>query len=121
VCRIGWDEALDLVAEPHPSIRIRERPSIDSHYQRTGSWGATKLLARRFWNVIGGATTTRGSLCSGAARAGQAMDFGARLGHDPSDLPNSRLVLLWGRNPMATNLHMVPLLKQVRASGGKSF
>jgi len=47
------------------------------------------------------------------------MDFGARLGHDPSDLPNSRLVLLWGRNPMATNLHMVPLLKQVRASGGK--
>jgi anaerobic selenocysteine-containing dehydrogenase len=117
--RIGWDEALDLAAE-----RIRRFIAEDGslsvmHYQRTGSWGATKHLSRRFWNLLGGPTTTSGSLCSGAARAGQAMDFGIRLGHDPSDIVNSKLVLLWGRNPMATNLHTVPLLKEVRAAQGK--
>jgi anaerobic selenocysteine-containing dehydrogenase len=68
---------------------------------------------------LGGVTTPRGSLCSGAARAGQKLDFGARLGHDPSDIVNSKLVLLWGRNPLATNLHLVPLLKTVRDQGGK--
>jgi len=117
--RISWDEALGLVAD---KIRhyVAESGSLSIlHYQRTGSWGATKQLNRRFWNLLGGATTTSGSLCSGAARAGQAMDFGKRLGHDPSDMLNSKLVLLWGRNPMATNLHMIPLLKEVRAAGGK--
>src|SRR5205823_7064082 len=89
------------------------------HYQRTGSWGATKLLSRRFWNLLGGVTVAIGSLCSGAARAGQTFDFGTRVGHDPMDIVNSRLVLLWGRNPLATNLHMVPLLKEVRNRGGK--
>ena len=32
---------------------------------------------------------------------------------------NSRLVLLWGRNPMATNLHTVPILKEIRKRGGR--
>lgn len=117
--RITWDEALDLVAERISGFIKESGPLCILHYQRTGSWGSTKLLNRRFWNLLGGATTTRGSLCSGAARAGQAMDFGLRTGHDPSDLLNSRLVLLWGRNPMATNLHVVPILKEVRAAGGK--
>ncbi|WP_164868057.1 molybdopterin-containing oxidoreductase family protein [Rhodovarius crocodyli] len=117
--RIGWEEALDLAA-----ARIRERleaegPLSIMHYQRTGSWGASKKLNHRFWNLLGGVTTPSGSLCSGASRAGQTMDFGTRNGHDPMDLLNSRLVLLWGRNPMATNLHLVPLLKQLRADGGR--
>lgn len=117
--RIGWDEALDLAAGKIRGYLTQDGSLALMHYQRTGSWGATKHLSRRFWNLLGGATTTSGSLCSGAARAGQAMDFGIRLGHDPSDLVNSKLVLLWGRNPMATNLHTVPLLKEVRAAGGQ--
>jgi anaerobic selenocysteine-containing dehydrogenase len=117
--RIGWDEALDLVADRIRGCIATDGPLSIMHYQRTGSWGATKLLSRRFWNLLGGVTTTSGSLCSGAARAGQTLDFGVRAGHDPSDMLNSRLVLLWGRNPMATNLHTVPILKEVRRRGGR--
>jgi anaerobic selenocysteine-containing dehydrogenase len=117
--RISWDEAIDLVAERIRRYCEDTGPLSIMHYQRTGSWGATKLLSRRFWNLAGGVTVSSGSLCSGAARAGQTLDFGMRLGHDPMDVLNSRLVLLWGRNPLATNLHMVPLLKEVSARGGK--
>jgi anaerobic selenocysteine-containing dehydrogenase len=117
--RITWDEALDLVADRIRGYLADPGPLSIMHYQRTGSWGATKLLSRRFWNLLGGVTTTSGSLCSGAARAGQALDFGVRAGHDPSDMLNSRLVLLWGRNPMATNLHTVPILKEIRKRGGR--
>lgn len=116
--RIGWDEALDLVAERIKSLISSLGPLSIMHYQRTGSWGATKKLSHRFWNLLGGVTTASGSLCSGAARAGQKLDFGVRLGHDPSDMLNSKLVLLWGRNPLATNLHTVPLLKAVQEQGG---
>ncbi|WP_213775176.1 molybdopterin-dependent oxidoreductase [Bradyrhizobium sp. dw_78] len=117
--RIGWDEALETIASKIESFRREDSPLSIMHYQRTGSWGATKKLSHRFWNLLGGVTTASGSLCSGAARAGQKLDFGVRLGHDPSDLLNSRLVLLWGRNPLATNLHLVPLLKAVREQGGR--
>ncbi|MEX2221468.1 MAG: molybdopterin-dependent oxidoreductase [Candidatus Rokuibacteriota bacterium] len=117
--RIGWDEALDLIADKIRGYVADPGPLSIMHYQRTGSWGATKLLSRRFWNLLGGVTSTSGSLCSGAARAGQALDFGVRAGHDPSDMLRSRLVLLWGRNPMATNLHTVPILKEVRKRGGR--
>ena len=117
--RVSWDEALELIAERIRHYAETLGPLSIMHYQRTGSWGATKLLSRRFWNLLGGVTTTSGSLCSGAARAGQALDFGVRAGHDPLDLLNSRLVLLWGRNPMATNLHTVPILKKVREQGGE--
>jgi anaerobic selenocysteine-containing dehydrogenase len=117
--RISWDEALDLVATNIRRCREESGPLSIMHYQRTGSWGATKKLTHRFWNLLGGVTTPRGSLCSGAARAGQKLDFGIRLGHDPSDIVNSKLVLLWGRNPLATNLHLVPLLKAVSESGGR--
>ncbi|MEI4472197.1 molybdopterin-dependent oxidoreductase [Frigidibacter sp. MR17.24] len=117
--RATWDEALDLIAARIRALVARDGPLAILHYQRTGSWGATKLLNRRFWNLLGGATSTRGSLCSGAARAGQAMDFGTRLGHDPADLANSRIILLWGRNPLVTNLHLVPPIKAARAAGAR--
>lgn len=117
--RIGWDEALDMVAERISSFKATTGSLSMMHYQRTGSWGVTKKLNHRFWNLLGGVTTPSGSLCSGAARAGQKLDFGVRLGHDPSDMVNSKLVLLWGRNPLATNLHLVPLLKAVRDGGGR--
>lgn len=117
--RISWDEALDLVAQKIRALKDTLGPLSMMHYQRTGSWGVTKKLGHRFWNLLGGVTTASGSLCSGAARAGQKLDFGVRLGHDPSDMANSKLVLLWGRNPLATNLHQVPLLKAVRERSGR--
>ncbi len=117
--RIGWDEALDLVAGGIRRFKAESGSLSIMHYQRTGSWGVTKKLNHRFWNLLGGVTTPSGSLCSGAARAGQKLDFGVRLGHDPSDMVNSKLVLLWGRNPLATNLHLVPLLKKVSEQGGR--
>lgn len=117
--RIGWDEVLDLVADRIRRFKAETGSLSIMHYQRTGSWGVTKKLNHRFWNLLGGVTTPSGSLCSGAARAGQKLDFGIRLGHDPADIVNSKLVLLWGRNPLATNLHLVPLLKAVSEQGGR--
>lgn len=116
--RTDWDTALDLVASKI-KLYMEASPLSIMHYQRTGSWGATKNLSKRFWNLLGGVTTTRGSICSGAARAGQALDFGYRNGHDPSDYINSNVMILWGRNPMATNFHMIAVMKEIRKKGCK--
>ena len=116
--RVDWDEALDLVAE-QISHRIKKQgPLSIMHYQRTGSWGVIKQLSRRFWNLLGGVTINSGSLCAGAARAGQISDFGSRVGNDPLDLLNSKFVIVWGRNPVKTSVHLVPILKKMKKRNG---
>ena len=114
---ISWDDALDLAAEKLAFYRDRYGSLSILHYQDNGSTAALKLLNKRFFNLFGGVTTTSGTLCGGAGIAGQTMDFGYRTAHEPLDVPNSRLILIWGRNPMATNVHLVPFLKEARAKG----
>ncbi|MDI6816821.1 MAG: molybdopterin-dependent oxidoreductase [Actinomycetota bacterium] len=116
---MSWDEAFTLVAalikrtvDQYGSLSIL-------HYQSAGSIGALKMLNKRFFNLLGGVTEASGSLCGGAAIAGQTQDFGRRSSHDPEDLLNARVILLWGRNPADTNPHLMPILKSARSKGAK--
>ncbi len=45
------------------------------------------------------------------------MDFGTRVGHDPQDLLNSKTIVIWGRNPLTTNYHLIPLLNEAKRRG----
>jgi anaerobic selenocysteine-containing dehydrogenase len=115
--RIGWDEALDLVAEQVRRTCQRYGSLAILDYHRAGSHSVLKLLGRRFFNLLGGATTTCGSLCIGAVQAAQAADFGGRHPHDWQDLEHTRAVLVWGRDPAKSHIHLLPFLKRARAKG----
>ncbi len=115
--RVGWDEALDLVAS-------QTRSTVESYgslavldYARAGSHSLLKLLSRRFFNLLGGATTTCGSLCIGAIQAAQTADFGGRQAHDWRDLEKSQAILVWGRDPAKSHIHLLPFLRRARARG----
>ena len=60
--QIGWDEALDTIADKMRYVTGAYGSLSIMGYQRTGSWGATKILSRRFWNLLGGVTLPSGSL-----------------------------------------------------------
>jgi anaerobic selenocysteine-containing dehydrogenase len=117
--RINWDEALDTIAEKIRYFQETYGSGSIMHFWRTSSWGATKHLVRRVFNLLGGVTVTKGSLCSGSLMAAQNKDMGARLPHDPEDLLNSRVILIWGRDPAKTNIHLVPILVKARRQGAR--
>jgi anaerobic selenocysteine-containing dehydrogenase len=117
--RLTWDEALDRMAERLKTIQAREGSLAILHYQSAGSMGLLKALNRRFFNLLGGVTEAAGSLCAGAGVAAQLACYGAVRSHSPQDLANSRTILLWGRNPIVTNIHLLPFLKSARESGAK--
>lgn len=117
--RVSWKDALDEWAERIQEIVAVSGSEAILHYQGYGERTALKLLNARFFAHLGGATTLSGSLCSGTAYAAMAMDFGQRVSHDPLDLVNSATVLLWGRNPAATQFGLLPVLRQVRKNGGR--
>ncbi len=117
--QITWTEALDIAAEQIRRFQQQDGPASIMHYQRSASWGTTKHLVKRFFNLLGGTTTQTGSLCAGAVMAAQKADFGVRLGNDPADLKNSRTIFIWGKDPYKTSVHMVPLLREARDKGAR--
>lgn len=116
--QVDWDTALDLVAEAMQKIVEQSGPEAILHHQGYGERTALKLLNRYFFNLLGGVTTLRGSLCGGAGQSAQDMDFGKRVSHDPLDHENSRSMVLWARNPASTQACLVPLVRAVRERGG---
>lgn len=117
--RIGWEEALDEVARGLERARAAKGPSSVLSYSDAGSMGYLKSLEERFWGEFGGATFASGSLCSAAGLEAMAADYGRIGQHDPEDIPNSRFIVLWGRNPMVTNIHMVPYIREAKQDGAK--
>lgn len=117
--KISWDEAYTLFVD-----KIKE--TLES----TGSWGilhhydyghngVLRELDRRFFQALGGVTEPRGSMCWGAGYRAQEIDFGGVYSSDWSDLRQSKLIVLWGRDPAVTNLHLVPFLLEAKKEGAK--
>lgn len=117
--RIGWDQALDEIAGRMAEIRERAGAQAILYYRGFAQRTALKLLNDRFFNLFGGVTGTRGTLCGGTGQAGQDLDFGRRVSHDPLDHENSRSLIIWGRNPAVTNPYLLPIMDKVRLRGGK--
>jgi anaerobic selenocysteine-containing dehydrogenase len=115
--RVTWAEAADLVATRMEAALRQHGPLSLFYFQEAGSIAALKLVNQRFFNLLGGGTFSSGSLCGGAGIAAQTTDFGVRTSHDPFDLANSRTIIIWGRNPAWTNVHMLPILRQARQGG----
>ncbi|MFH1311674.1 MAG: molybdopterin-dependent oxidoreductase [Candidatus Eisenbacteria bacterium] len=115
--RVSWDHAADVVAGKIEQALGRFGPLSLFYYKDGGSLAALKSVNERLFNLLGGATFATGSLCGGAGIAGQTLDFGLRTAHDPSDLLNSGQILIWGRNPAWTNVHLVPILKEAKRRG----
>lgn len=86
--------------------------------QYSGSLSLLNLLMPRiFWIHFGGSSITKGGISVDALQAAQENDFGDCLVHDPSDLINSKSIVVWGRNPAVTNVHLVPFIRGAQKRG----
>ena len=115
---VSWDEALDLAAEKLTRTREAHGALSTLWAQYSGSLSLLNLfMPRIFWIHFGGATSTRGGISIDALLAAQEQDFGACLVHEPEDLLKARHIVIWGRNPAVTNVHLMPFIKKARKKG----
>jgi len=115
----SWDEALGLVADRLLAIRKESGPAAILHYRSGGSLGLLKSVVDYFWELFGPVTVKSGDICSGAGDAAQTTDFGEEESHDFFDLLNAKNILLWGKNPAVSNVHLMPVLQQAKRSGAR--
>jgi len=112
-----WETALDLIATKLLAVRKESGPEAIFHYRSGGSLGILKHLTDLFFDEFGPCTTKVGDICSGAGELAQQTDFGTSDSNDLFDLLNSKHIVLWGKNPRVSNVHLVPVLLEAKKGG----
>jgi len=119
--RISWDEALDLVHDGFSRAITAHGPESVLPFNYSGPHGelAGGSMDRRFFYHMGATLLNRGPLCGGVAGGAYNSLFGAAPGMPPMQVLHSDLVLVWGNNMTVSNLHLLRLVKKIRATGAK--
>ena len=117
--RISWDEALDEIAAKLKAIAA-EDPQMILPCSYAGTMGMLQYssMDRRFFHRLGASRLER-TLCSSAGKAGLKATLGGSYGMDPEQFVDSRLILIWGSNPVVSNLHFWSRAQEAKRRGAK--
>jgi len=115
--RISWDEALDTISARFKDIAARD-PQALLPYSYAGTMGLVQgeSMAARFLHKFGASLLDR-TICATAGGAGYTYTIGARMGTDLEHFQDAKLILIWGGNPIASNLHFWTRAQEAKRRG----
>lgn len=118
--RVSWDEAMAVAAERLRAIRAESGGEAILPYWYGGSNGYVTGggLDSRLWARLGTSQLLR-TFCASNAGAAVESVYGSLPSADPLDVDHADCVLLWGMNPTASGIHLVPRLNALVERGGK--
>jgi anaerobic selenocysteine-containing dehydrogenase len=116
--RVSWDEALGLVAEKLTQTRDTWGGESILPYSYGGSNGlltqdtSDATLFRRL-----GASRLARTVCAAPTGAANMALYGKMPSVTYEDYPDARLIVLWGVNPSASGIHMIPYIREAQKRG----
>src|SRR5918997_382948 len=118
--RITWDQALAEIAERLHGVIAEHGGEAIWPFQGTGTMGFLQGLegrsGARLWNMLG-ASRHAPTICSAAGSAGLRYTTGTSQGIDPETFAHSKLILLWGTNPLTSHHHIWKFMAAAREQG----
>ncbi len=116
---VSWDEALDSIAQRLKQIAARD-PQAVLPYSYAGTMGLLQgeSMAARFFHRLGASRLDR-TICSSAGSEALAATYGGKVGMHVEHYAQSRLILIWGSNSIASNLHFWTFAQQAKRAGAK--
>ena len=119
--RITWDEALNEIAARLKALAAEDpRTILPCSYAGTMGMVQYASMDRRFFHKLGASLLDR-TLCSSAGKAGLKATLGGSVGMDPERFDESKLILLWGANPVVSNLHLWSRVQEAKRRGAKEI
>jgi anaerobic selenocysteine-containing dehydrogenase len=117
--RISWDEALDEIAARFKALAAEDPETIlPAQLRRHDGHGQYASMDRRFFHRLGASLLDR-TLCSSAGKAGIKATLGGSVGMDPERFDEAKLIILWGANPIVSNLHLWSRVQEAKRRGAK--
>ncbi len=117
--QISWEEALDHISEKLKFFHQEFGPQSVLFYESSGMSGLLNEISTLFWKNFGGATTTYGNLCWPAGLEAVRLTLGENKHNVPWDLENARLIIMWGKNAIDTNVQESIPLENALIKGAK--
>ena len=114
----SWDEAIDLVAGKIRRAIDESGPGsvIPYLYNSSSARIDKKRLMPHLFERLG-CPEVEQTICASTKSAAWEWTFGGMLSADPLDVVHSKLLVVWGGNPGASNTHLLPLITEAKKSG----
>jgi anaerobic selenocysteine-containing dehydrogenase len=117
--RVSWEEALTDIAARLREIATRN-PEAIVPYSYAGTMGLLQgeSMDRRFFHQLGASLLDR-TICSAAGGDALAATYGGKVGMHLEHYAESELILIWGSNSIASNLHFWTFAQKAKRDGAK--
>ena len=117
--RVSWDEALADIAQRLAVIAARD-PEAILPYSYAGTMGLVQgeSMDRRFFHQLGASLLDR-TICASAGGMGLVHSIGAKVGMKVEQFVHSRLILIWGGNPVGSSLHFWRYAQEAKRRGAR--
>jgi anaerobic selenocysteine-containing dehydrogenase len=117
--RVSWYAALDEIAARLKSIAAVD-PQRVVPYSYAGTMGMVQgeAMASRFFHRLGASFLDR-TICATAGAEALMATLGTRDGTDIEQFQNAKLIVFWGTNAIASNLHLWSRAQEAKRNGAK--
>jgi len=118
--RTTWDEALDLIVERFRAAKAKTGGESILPFSYGGSNGLLTQdnLDAQLWRRFGTSRLDRTVCAIPTSTANQGL-YGKMPSVVYQDYPAAKLIVLWGVNPSASGIHLVPFVRAAQKAGTK--
>lgn len=116
--RIGWDEALDRIAAAFKQTAADHGAEAVWPFNSAGTMGLVNRDGLQRLTHAMGYSRRRATICTAIAVAGWTAGVGRIAGPDPREMAESDLIVVWGGNPVATQVNAMTHISRARKTRG---
>jgi anaerobic selenocysteine-containing dehydrogenase len=116
---VSWDAALDDIAARLGAIAARD-PQAILPYSYCGTMGLVQgeSMAARFFHRLGASFLDR-TICASAGAEALMQTLGGKVGMKVEFFAEAKLIVIWGSNSIASNLHFWRLAQEAKRNGAR--
>ena len=117
----GWDEALDRVADAFAGAASRHGAAAVWPYFFAGTMGLVQRDGINRLRHVMRYSRQHSTICSTVMESGWFAGVGRYGGPDPREMAESDLVVMWGGNPVSTQVNVMTHVTRARKQRGAAF
>ncbi len=116
--RISWDEAINEITSRFKSISQQwgSEAILPYHYGGSNGFLGDEFMDHLYFATLGASRMAK-TLCAAPSTAVSRDMYGRMPGVAFEDYVHAKCILVWGANPKASNIHLVPFLRQAKKNG----
>jgi anaerobic selenocysteine-containing dehydrogenase len=116
--RVTWEEAIELVALRFEAAKAGAGAESILPYSYGGSNGLLTQdnIDAQLWRRFGTSRLAR-TVCAAPTGAANMALYGKMASVTYQDYPEAKLIVLWGVNPSASGIHIIPFVREAQKRG----